>query len=356
MKNKILTLIVVSLISYNSFSQIKGVADMLGSGTENAEALFEAYLSPWTNAFGASLNGGWYNTAKPHKLGGFDITMSFNAAIIPDLDKTFDLSGLGLSGMSFPEGSMSSTAAGPRDGGKPMIYTPNAAYPQASVPINAPNGTGVGFIPLPTAQIGVGFIKETDLNFRYMPEVSLGDIGNMKLWGIGVKHSIKQWIPVLAKVPVFQLSAQGGYTKFSTNLGINLTPDAFGDDYSSLGTGNYNDQNFGFEVSSFTANILVGANLPVVCFYGGLGFATTKANLTLTGNFPIPDVDTETGHRIINDITDPINAEMTNSDGSKTKPRLNVGMRIKLGVITFHGDYTYANYSVATGGIGISFR
>ncbi|MFW5821360.1 MAG: DUF6588 family protein [Bacteroidota bacterium] len=36
--------------------------------------------------------------------------------------------------------------------------------------------------------------------------------------------------------------------------------------------------------------------------------------------------------------------------------RLNIGMRIKLGVLTIHGDYTKANYSMVTAGIGISFR
>jgi hypothetical protein len=36
--------------------------------------------------------------------------------------------------------------------------------------------------------------------------------------------------------------------------------------------------------------------------------------------------------------------------------RLNAGMRIKLAVLTIHFDYTKANYSVFTAGLGISFR
>ena len=51
-------------------------------------------------------------------------------------------------------------------------------------------------------------------------------------------------------------------------------------------------------------------------------------------------------------VTDPLNVEMQNSKDL----RLNAGFRIKLGVITFHFDYTKANYSVFTSGIGISFR
>ena len=45
-----------------------------------------------------------------------------------------------------------------------------------------------------------------------------------------------------------------------------------------------------------------------------------------------------------------------NADGSTTKPRLNAGIRFKFAVVTLHFDYTYANYSVATAGLGISLR
>ena len=38
------------------------------------------------------------------------------------------------------------------------------------------------------------------------------------------------------------------------------------------------------------------------------------------------------------------------------KPRFNIGLRLKLGPITIHGDYTKANYSNVTAGLGISFR
>ena len=116
------------------------------------------------------------------------------------------------------------------------------------------------------------------------------------------------------------------------------------------------------DIKSFTASILVSANLPVVCFYGGVGFATTKTDLKLTGDYPVPSPyvtgSNTPGLEVIdaNVVTDPLSMSIKNKEGGTTKPRLNVGMRIKLGVITFQGDYTYASYSIATGGIGISFR
>lgn len=351
MKNKIILLSVACILGLTSQAQIKGIGDFFGSGADNAELLFKEYISPWTNAFGASLNGGWYNSAKVHELGGFDLTITFNTALVPDMDKTFDLTELGLQNVTFPEGSETATVAGARNGGKTITYTPEPSYPNASVDINAPNGVGVGFIPLPTLKLGVGLIKSTEIDIRYMPDVNLMDFGKIGMWGVGIKHDIKQWIPVLEKVPIFQLSVQAGYTKFSSDFNINITPEV----YNLTGTGDYDNQHGILDVNSFTANILVGANLPVVGFYGGLGFATTNANLALTGNYPIPTVNTS-GDLTVMDVENPIDVKMTNSDGSKTKPRVNAGIRIKMGIIIFHGDYTYANYSVATVGIGISFR
>jgi hypothetical protein len=47
---------------------------------------------------------------------------------------------------------------------------------------------------------------------------------------------------------------------------------------------------------------------------------------------------------------------MKSMDGSPTKPRLNGGIKFKFAIITLHFDYTYANYSVVTAGLGISVR
>ena len=53
---------------------------------------------------------------------------------------------------------------------------------------------------------------------------------------------------------------------------------------------------------------------------------------------------------------DPIDMEIKNKDGGLTKPRLNIGFRFKLSIITIHFDYTRANYNVFTAGFGVSWR
>ena len=57
---------------------------------EDASNFLEAYFSPLGESFGAGLNNGWYNTAKPHKLGGFDLTFTLNAVSIPNEMQQFN--------------------------------------------------------------------------------------------------------------------------------------------------------------------------------------------------------------------------------------------------------------------------
>ena len=68
---------------------------MISGTTSDAGKLIPAYLKPYASAFGADLSGGWYNTAKPHKLLGFDLTFSLCTSVVPSSDKTFNLSNLG---------------------------------------------------------------------------------------------------------------------------------------------------------------------------------------------------------------------------------------------------------------------
>ena len=42
------------------------------------------------------------------------------------------------------------------------------------------------------------------------------------------------------------------------------------------------------KISNTTVNLLVSANLPVICIYGGVGFSSSKTNLKLECNYPIP--------------------------------------------------------------------
>jgi hypothetical protein len=227
-----------------------------------------------------------------------------------------------------------------------VIYTQNAFY--------MPQGLNMSFVPAPMAQVGIGLIKGTDVMFRFLPNIHIkgNEIG---LWGIGGRHDIKQWIPGLKRVPIFKMSVMYGYTKLHTFVSMNVDKGTIGAGDLS-GPDTWNDQYMKLWVKSQTVNLLLAADLKVVTFYGGMGWVTTKTNLKFEGDFPIVQYSQAESQPVVVAVTDPIDMEVKNQDGSITKPRFNIGLRFKLAIVTINFDYTWANYSVLTGGLGFSFR
>ena len=101
----------------------------------------------------------------------------------------------------------------------------------------------------------------------------------------------------------------------------------------------------------------ISGDFKIICIYGGVGISSSTSNLQLNGYYPFAEV--QATQIIVTDETakeDPIDISIKSSDGSATKPRLNAGFRLKFAIVTIHFDYTYANYSVASAGLGINFR
>jgi hypothetical protein len=357
-KTSFLAIILALQIGYciESKSQLKELGTFMATGTADAEKLLEAYISPWVNGFGASLTGGWYNTAKTHKPGGFDLTLTGNVAFIPSENKTFNVTELNLGSLHLADATstLSPSIAGKREVGPQLNY--NIPGNNNIKAFNLPQGTGVTFVPSPMAQLSIGLFKDTEITGRYMPKVDIGSDYDLSLWGVGLKHGLKQWIPAIKKIPFLHLTLQGGYTRLTTNAGLNVTPNSIGlDSYNTLPEDTWSDQNMMLQISSFTANLLISADIPFVSFYGGVGFATTKSELKLQGIYPMLEL-TNSNPTVKASEKDPIGFQIKNQDGGVTKPRLNIGTRLKFGFFTLHADYTYANFNVFTAGIGLTFR
>jgi hypothetical protein len=359
-------LFILSFFIKPSMAQLNDLGKIMAF-QEDAQTLMKSYISPYTNSLGTDLSGGWYNTAKPHGVLGFDITFTLNTTFVPKSDQSFMPSELGLQTVEPADPSATSpTAMGDNTSGATMEYNidnPAGGDQITLASFDLPKGTGISFAPAPMLQGAIGLPKGTELIGRYTPSMQLGSQAELGMWGVGVKHSIKQWIPALNKIPILQLSVLGGYTKLSSETNLNFQPEDYGSsvDYidQSIPDDYYKDQQMTMDVSSFTGNLLVSANLPVVCFYGGVGFNTTTTELKLNGNYPVPTYNENEQRTEITEsssVTDPISMKIKHKDGNTTKPRYNAGIRFKFAVITLHFDYTYAEYSVFTTGLGLSIR
>ena len=88
-----LPLLVLLALSVSAVGQ-KKVTDFLEMGKDAAGIMTKEYLRPYGEMLGKSLNGGWYNSASIHKLGGFDLTVGVNMVMAPPSAESFDVAGL----------------------------------------------------------------------------------------------------------------------------------------------------------------------------------------------------------------------------------------------------------------------
>jgi hypothetical protein len=341
-------LVFISTVSFSQFDNV----DFLQAGAKDGLKITQAYLSPWVNAFGAGLNGSWYNTAKPHKFGGFDITAGINVGMVPSSATTFDVTKIGLTSLSGT--GIASTVAGPDKDG-PTLTATTGGVTLAS--FKTPPGTNWKLMPVPTAQVGIGLPLGTEIKLRFIPKISIQG-GSISLWGVGLVHSIMQYIPGSKLMP-FDVSLFGGYTKLQGNVPLSLQPkEGAPTNYTTYNVlTSFKDQKMSADVKALTIGIIGSLNLPVLTVYGGLGYSKTSTVIELLGNYPLPVVNTaiSTTEGVYEDkgvVKNFDKLEIKNFSGV----RANIGLRIKLSVVTFHVDYTRAQYNVVSTGLGISFR
>jgi hypothetical protein len=275
--------------------------------------------------------------------------------MVPESAGTFSVDDLNLTTLTGT--GTASTVSGPKTAGPTLTKTVSGVT-VASFPL--PPGSNWRFIPVPTAQLGIGLPFGTELKVRYMPAINIKD-GDMSLWGVGLMHSIMQYIPGNKMLPV-DLSVFGGYTKLSGNVPISLLPDpmvtANYTDPGYVNSSKFQDQNLATSVSAFNLSLVGSVNVPVVTVYGGLGYSKTQTKVELEGNFPTPVfVATPVPHAEYNDSGVIAGTSMPSIDiKNHSGLRANAGVRFKLAVITIHADYTRSLYNVFSAGFGISFR
>jgi hypothetical protein len=343
-----------SMVSFSQFNM-----EVIKGGVTDGGKIVGGFITPWANAFSAALNGGWYNTGKPHKLGGFDITATVNLAFIPSSAETFDLKGLGLQTIKFDNPTASTiapTIAGAENEG-PLLYAQTLVNGTTAVRVadfHSPAGTGINFMIAPTAQIGIGLPLGTELKLRYLPKLPVKNYGDISLWGVGLMHSITQYLPGHDLLP-FDLSVFGGYTNLLVNVPISMQPANYNNYTSPYNTpASFANQGLATTIKAFNVNLVGSVKLLIFTFYGGLGYSKTSTELVFQGNYPFPSANTST-----------LQVEYINSNVKKIDPisiesfsglRSNIGFRLKLAVLTINVDYTRAQYNVVSAGLGISFR
>ena len=284
------------------------------------EKLIEAYFTPMAESFGAGLNNGWYNTAKPHSVLGFDVTFSINTVVIPNSAENFII-GENFDGVFTSTEEDASTIFGSTNSTS-MNYNYDASLQPIS--FNMPGGLKTPILPLPMIQAGIGIIKKTSIDIRYMPMLNVNkDNINVSLYGIGAKHDLLQWIPAIGNAIPMSLSIQAGYTNLNTELKVA-------------------DQDVKLNTKATTFNLIASKKILMITGYAGIGYNYSNTTFTANPNFDLDELT--------------FDEELEISFESNKNLRTNIGLRLNMAVMTIHADYTFAEYPTASIGIGVSLR
>lgn len=307
----IITIILSIIICESSRAQV--------SINNNDAAIFlSQYLTPLSSGVGSALNNGWYNTAKPHKMGGFDLSLSLNTLLIPKDKKSFDPNDLeNFSSLS----SETPTILGKGDGAL-ITYNGNE--------IKLPNQDNtIVALAIPTINGGIGIIKKTEINARYMPtynfNAGFAGKGEISLWGIGFKHDVLQWIPVIGNTIPLSLSIQGAYSKLNSKQSII-------------------NQDVDLKIEAYNINLIASRKILMLTAFAGIGYNSTKSSF-------ITNLDQEFNLGELN-IASPMELEFE----AESYYRANIGLRFNIAVLALQANYTISEYPVLTIGAGVSIR
>ena len=314
--NRILLIIILSLFTTKSFSQVQI------ENINDAQAFLQEYLNPLGNGLGAITNNGWYNSAKPHKVLGFDATFTLSVLNVSDEKKSFDPNS--ISNFSSSETS-TPTILGSGDGAIVQYDGEEFKLPNQK--------TSFSTLILPNFNFGLGIFKKTELNGRFIPnyKYNLGFFGKgeIGMWGVGFKHDLLQWIPIIGNAIPISLSLQAGHTQLNSELSIL-------------------DQEVNIDVQATNLNIILSRKLLMLTGYTSFGynFSTTTfsagENINDSENFNLNELE----------IDLPIEMKFENNN----EFRANVGLRFNLAVVTINANHTFSKYPVTTLGLGVGLR
>lgn len=347
MKRYIITSLFCASILFGFSQKAKAQLDLgtiLEAGSGDVTTYLKNYAEPAFKGLGFGMNGGWYNTAETHNLLGVDLSVSVIASRVPTGAEFFTFNNSDYTNIYYKDGASVDvpTMFGPNLGADDLPQLSVRDFSDADndgdtmeelVRLSAPTGLGLdeedfmpfNAVPVPMAQLGIGLFKNTDLKIRYIPNVEVDDDGNsVNLFGLGLMHDIKQWLPGEKLLPI-DLSVFLGFTSLETNVYVDKDL----------------DQKITMEANSFMAQAVVSKKISIITPYVGLGYATNDVTFKMLG-----DYETETSV-----LTDPINFEYEDSGF-----RANAGLRIKLAFFTLTGEYAFQEYDTYTVGFGFSFR
>jgi hypothetical protein len=323
------------------FSQ-NGLENLLLAPKDESQNLFERYLKPALKGSIYLMNSGWYSTAKVHKKLGFDLTISLNSVVVPDGEKSFDISNFKLIESEIK--NLPSIFGDSKNEELNVIIPKSDLHPQLKATFFSPGGIKdqlpLGIVSSPSIQVSIGLPFKSEVTLRYLPEYNRNRV-YFSNYGIGFKHDILQYFTFLKKIPSLNVSAFGAYSIMSINYDIQSA-----ERFRGI------NQITEFDITNYKFQILTSFNLKIIEFYGGIGISGGNSSFSINGEYELDYVvDGDSNTKFPIKISDPVKINYSIHELSK-----NFGFKFKFLFLHAFIDYTFQEYDVVTIGTSINFR
>lgn len=336
MKKFVLATVVV-LCSVQSWAQ-DNLGRLLAAGIEDTKIFATEYLRPGTQATVFNLSNGWYQSAEVKDVLGFEFSIIGNAAVNLEDHQYFNMRTADYENIQFVDGSAEknvSTLLGHNPEPIDVYLEYDTPFGKQQVEVTLPDGlaaAGVEMVPSAFLQARLGVFKGTELKARYFPKVDYDNV-EAELYGGAIQHEITSWFPLDLPVAV---SGLVGYTRM--NGSYDFTEQSYLDG---------ENQRIKTNMDSWLFSGIVSTNLPVINFYGGVGYMTGSSDSAMLGTYIIRDDNTGI---VIDEVEDPFTI-VDDIDGIKA----NLGVSLKLGFLKITGDYSFQEYDAVSVGLHLTF-
>ncbi|MBS9462946.1 hypothetical protein KIM67_11025 [Flagellimonas sp. 389] len=333
-------ILLCTLCSFSFGISQSNLNDLLAAGLNDAERFTSDWLAPVSEAGIYSIANGWYNSADAKPLGGFEISIIGNITGFKNKDnkKSFTLDTADYENLQFVDGSTSkevSTALGDIEGVRVFVEAEVAPGVTVREELELPSGLAsedINFVPSGYIQASVGLIKGTEVKARFLPKIDTDDVA-IGLFGVGIQHDFTKHLPADKILPV-AISGVIGYTRLSGEY-----------DFTNTELIDGANQRIDTKFNSWNFSAVVSTKLPVINFYGGLGYMTGKSETDILGTYVVQSGPFQETYEDPFSISNKVNGVMAN-----------VGTKLKLGFFRLNADYNIAEFNTLTFGINFGFR
>lgn len=303
----------------------------------------QAYVAPMAGALAAGLNAGLFRDVRlSDGLGGVDIYVGVHSfgAFLQESDRSFDLSFEDQLTFNVPlqgEVVRIQVLSNFEVTGAPTLFgeeQPAVATVRARLDTTiARNGIALplsvdttftreivggllptDLVPAAVPHVRIGTLLGTDLMIRWLPTISASDLGSVGVWGVGVRHSLSQYVPLLP----FEAAVQVAWQQ------INM------DDAEEADLA---------DISTFAASLMASRRFGLISIYGGV--QTERYEIDVRYEF------------VSDDVVAPVPVSFSIDRGSHARAVGGVGLH--LGPVQLNADYSLGAVNVASVGLGVAF-